>query len=385
MSWSGDSFVAERVKPIGLSGIRRIFELAATLESPINLSIGQPDFQPPEAAQRAAIQAIGDGRNGYTVTKGIPELVARIEAEAQSWFGGPRPAMVTCGVSGGLHLAFLACLDPGDEVLFADPYFVSYPHLVRFAGGEARPIPLDESFHLDPNRFAAAITKRTKAILLNSPSNPTGIAYRTEELAAIAHLAVQNNLLLISDEIYAGMCYDREHQSLAGLAPDHTLLLGGFGKTYGMTGWRMGYAAGPPALIAEMIKIQQYTFVCAPQPLQWGTLAALSADMSGVVAQYRAKRDRACALLAAEFEFIRPGGGFYIYPKVPAGFKSATHFVEEALQRRVLSIPGVTFSAKDTHFRISYATSLAKVEEGCRILCQIARASPSAAGAAPGK
>lgn len=369
---TGEHFVAERIKPIGVSGIRRIFDLAATMKDPIDLSIGQPDYPVPESAREAAIRAIREGRNGYTVTQGIPALRQRIAAELKRQFDWDPAVTVTCGVSGGLLLALMACVNPGDEVIFGDPNFVSYAHLVRLAGGVPVAVDTYDDFRLHPDRYAAAVSPRTRAILLNSPSNPTGTVHRAEDVRALCELAERRNLLIISDEIYEMLSYDGPSPSPIAWAPDRTLLLRGFSKSYAMTGWRMGYVAGPAAVVAQMTKLQQYTFVCAPQPFQWACLAAMDTDMTPCVVDYRRKRDLVCDALAGVFDFVRPGGGFYVFPKAPTSYESATRFVEEAIRRRLLIIPGGVFSARDTHFRVSYAAPDERLRAGCAILTEMA-------------
>jgi aspartate aminotransferase/aminotransferase len=370
-------FIADRALTIGSSGIRRVFDLGATLEDPINLSIGQPDFDVPDNVKEAMIRAVRDGHNGYTVTRGLPALRERIGKRLVEEFDWHPDVLVTSGVSGGLLLAMMACLNPGDEVVFGDPYFVSYPYLVRLAGGVAKSVPLYDDFQLRPDRIAEAITPKTKMILLCSPGNPTGVVHRDEDIHAVAELARKHDLLLVSDEIYAMLSYDGRPPSVVRHAPERTVLLRGYGKSYGMTGWRMGYAAGPEAIIAEMAKLQQYTFVCAPQPCQYGALEAMDTDMSDSVNRYRAKRDLVCNELEGALRFVRPSGGFYVFPEVPAGFASATALVEEAIRRNLLIIPGEVFSGRDTHFRISYAAPEAKLRAGCEILRTLAT-SPAA-------
>jgi aspartate aminotransferase/aminotransferase len=371
-------FIADRVRTIGSSGIRRVFDLGATLKDPINLSIGQPDFDVPDNVKEAMIRAVRDGHNGYTVTRGLPALRERIGKRLVEEFDWHADVLVTSGVSGGLLLGMMACLNPGDEVVFGDPYFVSYPYLARLAGGVARPVPLYDDFQLCPDRIAAAITPKTKMILLCSPGNPTGVVHRDEDVRAVAELAREHDLLLVSDEIYAMLSYDGRPPSVVRHAPERTVLLRGYGKSYGMTGWRMGYAAGPEAIIAEMAKLQQYTFVCAPQPCQYGALEAMDTDMSGYLNNYRAKRDLVCNELEGALRFVKPSGGFYVFPEAPARFASATAFVEEAIRRNLLIIPGEVFSQRDTHFRISYAAPEEKLRAGCEILRSLAE-SPAIA------
>ncbi len=369
----GRQFIAERVTTIGSSGIRRIFDLAASMTDPIDLSMGQPDFDTPAPIKKAAIAAIEQGCNNYTVTHGLPELRTRIGRQLKGRYDWEPDVLVTSGVSGGLVLALMACLNPGDEVLIGDPYFVSYKHLVSLFGGKPVLVDLYDDFGLHPERFAAAITKRTKIILINSPANPTGVVMPPDEIRAVAELAASNDLLLISDEIYHGLSYDGPVASPVSYAPQHTLLLGGFGKSYGMTGWRMGYAAGPSRVITQMATLQQYTFVCAPHMAQRACITALDTDVSNHVRDYRRKRDLVVNALEGTFDFVRPSGGFYVFPRIPPGFASATAFVEAAIARNVLIIPGNVFSEKDTHFRISYAAPDEKIVQACEILCTVAR------------
>ncbi len=369
---TGHQFVAEHVKNIGSSGIRRVFDLAANLEDPINLSIGQPDFPVPQNVKQAIIQAIQADHNGYTVTRGLPELRTRFASQLKEEFDWEPDLFVTSGVSGGLILALMACINPGDEVLLGDPYFVSYKHLVRLVGGVPVFVDLYDDFQLHPERFEKAVNDKTKLLIMCSPGNPTGVVYRKEDVRAIAEIARRHDLLVISDEIYCMLTYDGSSPSPALFAPERTLLLRGCSKSYAMTGLRMGYAAGPTSVITEMAKLQQYTFVCAPQPAQYGAIEAMNTDMSRQVEVLRTKRDLVCSELEGALEFIRPTGGFYVFPRVPRGYPSATEFVEEAIRRNVLIIPGEVFSRRDTHFRISYAASEETIHKGSEILRSLA-------------
>jgi aspartate aminotransferase/aminotransferase len=275
-------------------------------------------------------------------------------------------------VSGGLSLALLACINPGDEVLIGDPCFVSYRTLVNLAGGTPVPVNLYDDLGAHPERFADAITPRTKMLIINSPGNPTGVVYPADDVRAVCELAEKHNLLLLSDEIYTALSYDGPATSPVTYAPDRTILLRGFGKDYGMTGWRMGYAAGPAPIIQEMAKLQQYTFVCAPQPAQWACLTAMDTDVSHQVGAYREKRDIVVGAMEKSFAFVRPGGGFYVFAKAPNRYETATAFVEAAIGKNVLVIPGCAFSDRDTHFRVSYAVPNDTLREGCEILCSLA-------------
>jgi aspartate aminotransferase/aminotransferase len=367
-----DKFLSDRSRSVDASGIRRVFDLAAKMADPINFSIGQPDFDVPASVRQAAVDAIQSCRNGYTVTQGIAPLRERLTAELEAEAGCSAPVLITSGVSGGILLTMMAMLNPGDEVIVGDPYFVIYKHAVKLVGGTPVMVDTYPDFRFRSERYEAAITPRTKMLVLASPSNPTGVVLNSDELRQAAELAERHNIILVIDEIYARLTYDASCPPALKHAPHRTLLLRGFGKSYGMTGWRLGYAAGPRFLIEEMTKLQQYTFVCAPSMAQYAGLAALDADISGHVDDYRRKRDLVLKRLAGTFEISKPGGGFYFFPRVPQRFPDATAFVEEAVRHNVLIIPGSVFSERDTHFRLSYATSDDKIERGCEILCQIA-------------
>jgi aspartate/methionine/tyrosine aminotransferase len=361
-------WLADRTAKFDSSGIRKVFDLAAKLKNPINLSIGQPDFPVPEAIKEAAIAAVAGDRNGYSVTQGIPELRERLQARVDAELGhADRRVLVTSGTSGALVLAILTMINPGDEVIVFDPYFVMYPALVGMVGGTPVFVDTYPDFCVDAERVAAAITPRTKLILLNSPANPTGAVASAEEVRWLASLAAKHNIALISDEIYREFCYDAPFASPTAWN-DQTLVIDGFSKTYGVTGWRLGFVHGPAAIIDKMTMLQQYTFVCAPHPLQWAALAALDVDMSKHVADYRRRRDLVVnGLIDAGYEVAKPGGAFYVFPRALQG-GTASEFVSRAIAKELLIIPGNVFSARDTHFRISYAASEATIERGLRVL-----------------
>ena len=365
-----EHWIAERMRHIEASGIRKVFELARSLKDPVNLSIGQPHFDVPEPIKAAARAAIDRGDNSYTVTQGIPELRSKIQAAVRKRYNhADREVFVTSGTSGGLLLALCCTVNPGDEVIVFDPYFVMYPHLVTLAGGRTVYIDTYPDFAIDVERVRAALTPRTKAILVNSPANPTGVAYSRESLRDLALLAQERDILLLSDEIYSAFCYDSPCHSPAEFN-EHVVVFDGFSKTYGMTGWRLGYAHGPERLIEEMIKLQQFSFVCAPSMVQYAGIAALDVDTSAFTAAYRHKRDRLYEALKADFEIVKPGGAFYVFPKAPWG--TGSDFVAEAIRNKLLIIPGNVFSRKDSHFRLSYAAADATIERGIEILKRLA-------------
>ena len=277
--------------------------------------------------------------------------------------------LVSSGVSGGLLLIFLAIINPGDEVIIPDPYFVIYKHLINMLGGKCVFVDSYPDFRLPVGKIADAVTEKTKMIILNSPCNPTGTVYSRHEIEALAKIAAEKDVLILSDEIYEKFCYDGDCTSIAGFY-EKTLLLRGFSKSCAMTGWRLGYVAVHNCLkdiIENMTRIQQYTFVCAPTPFQKAAIAALDYDVSEFIDSYRKKRDLLYNGLKDKFQLTKPGGAFYAFVKAPNG-TTATEFVEKAIANNVLIIPGNVFSEKDTHFRISYATSDTKIRQGIDIL-----------------
>jgi aspartate aminotransferase/aminotransferase len=366
------SWLADRTAKFDSSGIRKVFDLAAKMANPINLSIGQPDFAVPDAVKEAAIAAIRGDKNGYSVTQGIPDLLARLQQQVDEQYGhSDRRVLITSGTSGALVLTVLAMINPGDEVIVFDPYFVMYPALVGMVGGRCVPVETYPDFRIDPSRVAAAITPRTKMILLNSPANPTGAVANESEVRELAQLAARHNIALVSDEIYHEFCYDGAIASPATWN-EQAIVLDGFSKTYGVTGWRLGFMHGPSAIIDKLTMIQQYTFVCAPHPLQWAALAALDIDMSEQRNRYRNRRDQIVdGLQEAGYSVTKPGGAFYVFPQVPEG-RTGSEFVARAIARELLIIPGGVFSGRDTHFRISYAASEPTLHRGLEVLRQLA-------------
>ncbi len=362
-------YLADRTALINASGIRKVFNLAASMKDPINFSIGQPDFDVPEPLKQIAIEAIKQGKNKYTITAGEPTLCAKIAQRVTAQFGWKNPSvLVASGVSGALLLSFMSLINPGDEVIIGDPYFVMYKHLVNLLGGKCVFIDTYPDFGLHPEKIKECITSRTKIIVVNSPCNPTGAVYSQSDLKALAEIAAKRDILILSDEIYDKFCYDAPYRSMASFY-HNTILLQGFSKSYAMTGWRLAYAAVPEhlkSIIEEMTKIQQYTFVCAPSPFQQAAIAALDYDVSELMAEYKTKRDITYDGLKDKFELIKPGGAFYAFVRAPAD--KGTEFVEKAIRNNVLTIPGCVFSEKDTHFRLCYTTTNDKIKKGIEIL-----------------
>lgn len=364
-------WIAKRTLSFDSSGIRKVFELASKLKNPINLSIGQPDFDVPQPLRAAAIEAIESKKNAYSPTQGIAPLLEKVQKEvAQKYQHEDRKVFISSGTSGGLVLTMLSLVDPGDEVIIFDPYFVMYVPLVQLVGGVPVVIDTYPEFKIDMNRVAAAITPKTKMVLFNSPGNPTGVTASTEEIEALAKLCRERNIALLSDEIYSRFHFDGPMRSPAEFNPD-TIVIDGFSKSHAMTGWRLGYVHGPSDVIQTMIKLQQYSFVCAPTPFQWAALGAIDYDMSQHYRDYASKRDRIVHGLQDYYEFNKPGGAFYLFPKAPGG--SGTQFVQKCIDHELLVIPGGIFSKKDTHFRISFAASDQMLDRGIEVLRKLAR------------
>jgi aspartate aminotransferase/aminotransferase len=368
------TIVSRRASAFDSSGIRKAFDLAARLDDPINLAIGQPDFAMPVAACEAAKAAIDAGKSGYTQTQGIPQLRERLEGAVRDELGQPgRKLCVTSGSSGALVLVLMAMIDPGDEVILFEPAFVMYRPLVEFLGGTCVIVDTSPSFSIDVERVAAAITPRTKAILLNTPSNPTGFVAPLETVRDLARLAEQTGVTLISDELYRSYCYDEPFHSPAAHS-DAIVVIDGFSKSHAMTGWRVGWVHGPAEIIDACTMLQQYTFVCAPQIGQWGAIAAIDAPMDVPLSECKRKRDKLMAGIAGHYSFVKPGGAFYLYPEAPGG--SGKRFAEIAAeQEKLIVVPGSVFGAADTHFRVAYTVSDRTLDRGIAALIRLAGAA----------
>ncbi len=377
-----NDLLSRRVVDMDASGIRRAFELGASLENPINLSIGQPHFPVPQTLKEAAIDAIRDDRNGYSLSGGIAPLQDAVRNHLQRVLGWDpndpeTDVIITAGTSGALLLSALALLDPGDEAIIPDPWFVIYPQLGPLTGGRMVACDTYPDFRMTAERVAPLITDRTKFVLVNSPGNPTGTVLNQSELDELRALCRSRGVQLVTDEIYDEFVFPDALgeggtvPSPARAAPD-VLVIRGFGKTYGCTGWRMGYAAGPSWLVAEMRKLQQFTFVCAPTPLQWGVIPSLELSLDAELEGYRRRRDRVIEALSPYTEISNPGGAFYCFFRVPEHLGlTGEAFVEKAVEHRVLLVAGGVFSTRDTHVRLSFAVPEPVLEEGLQVLCEL--------------
>jgi aspartate aminotransferase/aminotransferase len=362
--------LSKRIMSMDASGIRKVFDLASKIENPINLSIGLPDFDVPGSVKSAMREAIDAGHNRYTPSAGLPQLREAVRGLCASRHGfEPEDVMITSGTMGGLTNALLATVDPGDEVLVPDPFFVSYKQLTVMCGGTPSYYELYPDFRLRREALEAAVSERTRLLILNSPANPTGAVLSDDEVRVACDFAREHDLTILSDEVYSPFWYDKPPMSPAACY-EKTITLNGWSKSHAMTGWRVGWAAGPAELVNQMIKAQQFTFVCAPTPAQHAALAALEIDMEPVRKSYLAKRDLACGILREAFDLVEPEGAFYIFPTVG---EDATEFVKRGLERRILTIPGNVFSTRDTNFRISFAAPDHVLLSGCEELVALQR------------
>lgn len=364
--------IADRVAALDLSGIRKVFDLARELKDPINLSIGQPDFPVPEAVKAAANAAVNANSNAYSPTQGTGELIEALAQDSCSRGLNFEDLIVTSGVSGGLLLSFSALLNPGDKVLMTDPYFLMYKQLATYLGAEACMVETYPHFKCTAEILEPHLAQKPKLVVLNFPGNPTGTGLSLDELKDVADLLSRYpDTWVISDEIYRLFYYGDHFTSLSSLM-DRVITLDGFSKSHAVTGWRVGWASGPKSVLQQMAKLQQFTFVCSPSPAQAACKVALGVSMERERLEYRRKRDLICDLLEPHFELVRPDGTFYVFAKVPAGYESGQSFVEAAISKGVLIIPGNVFSERDSHFRISFATSDETLKKGAEVLISMA-------------
>jgi aspartate aminotransferase len=357
---------ARRVKSINLSGIRKMFELVG--EDSINLGLGEPDFNTPPHIIEAAKKALDEGFTHYTVNKGILELRNAISTkleEDNNILVDPESIIVTVGASEALHIALQALINEDDEVLIPDPGFVSYDASVKLAGGVSIPVRLKEEdeFRMTPERVLEKITPRTRAIILNSPANPTGSVMKKKDIKVITEIADDLGLAIISDEIYEKIIYDEKHYSPARFS-ENVITINGFSKSYAMTGFRIGYVTSTPNLIEEMLKVHQYNTACASSISQKAALAALQGPQDSVyimVKEFRRRRDLIVQRLRdMGIDCVKPQGAFYVFPKI----KYPEVFVVDALKKDVILVPGSACGIYgQNHVRLSYATSYEEIKE----------------------
>lgn len=369
-------FVARRVAGVAPSGIRRFFDIAATMDDVISLGIGEPDFVTPQPILKAGVNSLERGETHYTSNSGVYELREALASHLERLYGvsydPETQLLVTVGVSEALYLALTAALDPGDEVIVPTPCFVSYQPEVTFAGGTpvALPTSAADNFQVTAEQVERLITSKTKALLIGYPNNPTGAVMTRERLADLAHVAEKHDLLVISDEIYDRLVYDHEHVCFASIEgmKDRTVTLGGFSKDYAMTGWRIGYAAAPDSILSAMRKVHQYTIMSAPTTAQAAALEALQhgeEHVQKMVAEYdRRRRLIVDGLNSLGLKTFEPRGAFYAFPNISAAGMDDEAFAETLLQEeKVAVVPGSAFAAEGHFVRCSYATAYEKIEE----------------------
>jgi len=370
-------YISTRVAALKPSGIRKFFDIAATMKNVISLGIGEPDFTTPPAILEAGIESLRRGDTHYTSNPGILELRKALAAHLDKLYGVSYDpvgeVIITVGGSEALYLTFTAILDPGDEVIILTPCFVSYQAGVLLAGGVPVEVPsrMEDNFQLDLESVRAAITPKTKAILIGYPCNPTGAIASREKLSALIQLAEEHDLLVVSDEIYDRLVYGVPHVCVPALpgARERTVLLGGFSKDYAMTGWRIGYAAGPASLMQYLNRVHQFTIMCAPTTGQYAALEGLLNCEEDVI-EMREEYDRRRKLIINGLNKIglptfEPRGAFYAFPKVSVTGLDDDTFANRLLkEEEVAIVPGNSFGLGGEGFaRCSYATAYDKIEE----------------------
>ncbi|WP_010676380.1 aminotransferase [Bacillus timonensis] len=373
-------YLSKKVQELKPSGIRRFFDLAVTMEGVISLGVGEPDFVTPWSIREASIQSIEAGITSYTGNAGLLELRQEISAYLHHSFdveySPEKEIIVTVGGSQAIDLAIRAIVDPGDEVIIVEPTFVAYSPIVSLAGGI--PIPVhtkpENEFKLQPEEIEKVVTDRTKAIIICSPNNPTGTMLNKEELEAIAKIVEKHDLLVISDEIYAELSYEGKYTSFSSLPGmfGRTILVSGFSKGFAMTGWRLGYSAAPKEISEAMLKIHQYTMMCASTMAQYGAIEALRNGFSDVEYMRKSYRQRrnffVSSLLEIGLSCHVPGGAFYAFPSIKETGLSSEEFAHRLLmEEKVAVVPGNVFGESGEGFiRCSYASSLEQLQEAVK-------------------
>ncbi|MDN4525806.1 aminotransferase [Fictibacillus fluitans] len=373
-------YLSDSVQSIQPSGIRRFFDLASSMENVISLGVGEPDFVTPWNVIEASYHSLEQGYTAYTANAGLLELRKEISRYMRRRFGVTYSAenemVVTVGASQAIDIALRAVVNPGEEVIVVEPSFVSYAPTVTLAGGVPVQVQTysENDFKLQPEHIEEAVTEKTKAILLCSPNNPTGTVLSKTDLQKIAEVVEKHDLLVISDEIYAELTYDEPYTSFpsVGKMKERTILISGFSKAFAMTGWRLGFACGPKDVLQAMLKIHQYTMMCAPTMAQHAALDALVNGQKDVIRMKESYRQRRSLVTHALEEMglscHTPGGAFYVFPSIKNTGLSSEEFAEQLLMKeQVAVVPGSVFGESgEGHIRCSYATSIAKLEEAMK-------------------
>ncbi|WP_058308930.1 aminotransferase [Gracilibacillus massiliensis] len=374
------SYLAKHVEELKPSGIRKFFDLASKMENVISLGVGEPDFVTPWNVIEASYHSLEQGYTAYTANAGLLELREEISKYLYDTFSlrynPENQLLVTVGASQAIDLALRAIIDQGDEVIVVEPCFVSYSPAVSLAGGVPVTVSAtaENEFKVLPEQVEAAITARTKAIVLCSPNNPTGTVLSERELAGISEVVKKHDLLVLSDEIYAELSYDEMATSIAAVEGmiERTVVISGFSKSFAMTGWRLGYAAGPVEIIEAMTKIHQYTMMCAPTMAQHGALEALrngNESVREMKTSYKQRRNFVVkALNEMGLSCHLPGGAFYVFPSIKETGYSSEEFAQKLLEEeRVAVVPGHVFGdSGEGYIRCSYATSIKQLDEAMK-------------------
>lgn len=359
--------LAERVYQLKESGIRKMFAIASQIKNPIDLSIGQTHFSTPKKLQSALAKATKAGFNKYTPTIGIHELIEKIiEDYTKKYIKAPEGIIITCGASGGLVLSLLALVNPGEDVIIFDPYFVMYYNLIKLIGANPVTVSTYPDFFINRSSLENAITSKTKLIIVNSPNNPTGRIVSQEEMNIVIEVAKKHNLWLIADEVYSLFDYDKKFTSFYNKY-EKLMLVNAFSKTYAITGWRVGYLIGPKEVIDRISIIQQFSFVCAPSMAQKAIELVFPMSTNQFVKKYKRNRDLAYNHLSKFLKTQKPDGSFYIFPQLPPGY-TGEEFSRKALEKKVVVVPGGAFSQYDTNIRISFATDTNTLKKGLLII-----------------
>jgi len=371
------SRIADHVRNIPRSGIRDFFEIVQSMKDVISLGIGEPDFVTPWHIREAAVYSLEKGKTGYTSNLGTPRLRRSIAAYVEKHFSvsyNPHDEIiVTVGVSEAIDLALRALLNPGDEVLYHEPCYVSYGPSIRLAGGVPVPVATrgEDEFSLRAADLEKAVTKKTRLLMLNFPTNPTGAVMPVEELKKIASFAVKHDLVVLTDEIYSELTYDElPHHSIAALPgmKERTVFLHGFSKAFAMTGWRIGYACGPADIIEAMMKIHQYSMLCAPIMAQEAAVEALergTRSMERMRDEYRLRRNFIVSSLNdAGIPCHLPKGAFYVFPDISGTGLTSREFSLKLLEtKNVAVVPGTAFGpCGEGYVRCSYATAMDQIK-----------------------
>jgi len=367
--------ISKRAMSVDGSGIRRAAAKVFNIINPINLSIGQPDFLVDNIIKKSAIDSINNNKNGYTPTAGIDDLKNKIISNHKyaNTHKENIDILITSGVTAGIFLSITTCLNPGDEIIIPDPYFLQYVEACKIL--EVNPIFMDTypDFSITAEKMEKLITQKTKAIIINSPNNPTGVIIPNEELQKIISLAYEKNIFVIYDEIYSDFIYTNKSPHTLPFF-ENLIILNGFSKSYAMTGWRIGYVVAAPLIIEKMTRMQGQIYVSAASPAQYGAMEAFNADTQPVIQEYKERHKLVQDILSENFNLSKSIGSYYYFVEVPKKINMTSEkFCELVAQYRVIIIPGNVFSQKDTHFRLSFCVDKTKLTEGLLILNNIVK------------